>query len=177
MKAYKLTTAHLQERCNWLNHPDVYRYMNMQHPISLEETVRWHERAGSNASRVDLAFEDSGAIVSMTGLTGIDTGNGLAEFYIMTNPAQQGRGYGRKATVFTINFAFTQFNIHKVFLYTNDSNTRANSLYEKLGFTHEGTLRKHKFKDGALIDRRIYGLLKEEWAMQQGALSHVDLEF
>lgn len=177
MKATKLDPTHLQERCRWLNHPAVYRYMNMRHPVSLAETVRWHERAGANNSRSDLAFTDDGAVVCMTGLTSIDTDNALAEFYIMTNPDLQGRGYGTRATAFTLNYAFSQFNIQKVFLYTNAANERANGMYLKLGFVLEGQLRKHKFKDGAFIDRHIYGLLKEDWQQQPGYRTHIDLEF
>lgn len=177
MKACKLDSTHLQERCRWLNHPAVYRYLNMQHPISLEETVRWHERARGNSSRVDLTFTEGDAIASMTGLTSIDTHNGLVEFYIMTNPDLQGRGYGKKATAFTLNYAFSQFNIQKVFLYTNASNERANGMYLKLGFVLEGQLRRHKFKDGTFIDRHIYGLLKEDWQRQPDYRTDIDLEF
>ena len=151
--------------------------MNMQFPITFDETKKWHERALYNSSRFDFAFEVENNIVSMTGLTNIDTGNGLCEFYIMVNPELQSRGYGKKTTEFTINYAFNKYNIHKVYLYTNNFNERANKLYEKLGFQLEGVMRKHKFKNGELIDRCIYGLLKEEWKNQNYYNSEIKLEF
>lgn len=177
MRASKLENKHLEERCAWLNHPSVYLHMNMQYPITLAETVKWHERVLVNNNRMDFAFEEEGRVVAMTGLTGIDTANGLAEFYIMVSPQEQGKGYGLKSTIFTINYAFIIYNIHKIYLYTNTFNERANSLYLKLGFKLEGTLRQHKFKDGKLIDRCIYGLLKSEWNEQEYAKSKIDLEF
>lgn len=177
MKATKLATNHLQERCNWLNHPGVYMHMNMQYPITLEETKKWHERALFNSSRVDFVFEEKDEIVAMTGLTNIDTSNGLVEFYIMVNPNEQGKGYGKKSTEFTLNYAFINYNIHKVYLYTNNFNERANNLYEKLGFKLEGVLRKHKFKNGELIDRCVYGLLKEDWLKQNYYNKKIKLEF
>lgn len=176
MKVSKLNQNHLEERCNWLNHPDVYQHMNMQYPITLIETEKWFDRAVINNLRIDLVFEENKSIIAMTGLTNIDTNNGLAEFYIMVNPNFQGNGYGSKSTIFTINYAFNNYNIHKIYLYTNEFNERANKLYEKLGFQLEGIMRKHKFKNGKLIDRCIYGLLKEDWTTQNYYQSDINLD-
>lgn len=177
MKVSKLSVDQLTIRVDWLNDFDVYSHMNMQYPITLEETKKWHERALTNSSRMDFCFYDKDVVVAMTGLTNIDTVNGLVEFYIMVNPKHQGKGYGKKATEFTLNYAFVNYNIHKVYLYTNNFNQRANNLYEKLGFSLEGQLRKHKFKNGELIDRCIYGLLKEEWEMQGYYTREIRLDF
>ena len=177
MKVRKIADCHLEERCRWLNNPAVYQHMNMLYPITIEETRKWHERIVTNNTRIDLVFEDKDRIVAMTGLTGLDLANGLVEFYIMVNPDLQGKGYGLKATKFTLNYAFLNYNIHKIYLYTNSFNERANNLYLKLGFQLEGTLRKHKFKNGKMIDRCIYGLLVEDWSRTDYANKELNLEF
>ena len=43
-------------------------------------------------------------------------------------------------------------------------NERAIKLYEKLGFTREGTLREFIFRDGNRYDMYLYGLLRHEWS-------------
>lgn len=177
MKISKFDFVHIQERYRWLNHPDIYSYMNMQYPITLLETEKWFERIVGNPNRMDLVFEEGDAIVAMTGLTNIDYANGLVELYVMVNPSMQGKGYGVAATQFTINYAFTNYNVNKIYLYTNSFNERANGLYLKLGFELEGKLRKHKFKKGQLIDRYIYGLLKEDWEKQAYCSKEIILEF
>jgi diamine N-acetyltransferase len=177
MKIEKISEEHLKARCEWLNSPEIYMHMNIQYPITLEETKKWFERTISNDSRIDLVFKDNEEIVSMTGLTNLDLTNGLVEFYIMVNPKFQKKGYGKKSTIFTINWAFCNYNIHKIYLYTNGHNKRANSLYENLGFELEGTLRKHKFKNGQLIDRNIYGLLKEDWVKNSNYNDYILLNF
>lgn len=176
MKIGKLSKKHLVERCNWLNHPNVYQHMNMQYPITLEETEKWHERALFNQSRFDFVFEDETDLLAMTGLTNVDTVNGIVEFYIMVNPHLQGKGIGKLATQFTINYAFLNYNVHKIYLYTNNFNERANKLYEGLGFKLEGNLRKHKFKNGCFIDRCIYGLLKEDWQNVPYSTTEISLD-
>lgn len=163
MKVEKISEEHIETRYHWLNNPEVYKHMNMLYPITLNETKKWFERTVENNTRIDLVFKEGEEIVAMSGLTNLDLANGLVEFYIMVNPDLQRRGYGKKATIYTLNWAFCNYHIHKVYLYTNSFNVNANKLYEKLGFELEGILRKHKFKNGKLIDRHIYGLLKEDW--------------
>lgn len=177
MRVEKLSKDHLRTRYEWLNHPDIFQHMNMQYPISLAETDAWYNRIYSNNNRIDLVFSNEKDIVAMTGLTSINTIDGLAEFYIMVSPDYQSKGIGLKTTIYTLNYAFHNFNIHKIYLYTNNFNERANSLYEKLGFSLEGILKKHKFKNGHHIDRCIYGLLKEDWKDSEYFLNNVLLEF
>ncbi len=177
MRIQKLSKDHLQTRYEWLNHPKIFQHMNMQYPISLLETEDWYNRIYNNTSRIDLVFFEKNDIVAMTGLTSINTVDGLAEFYIMVSPDHQSKGIGSNSTIYTINYAFHNFNIHKIYLYTNNFNEKANSLYEKLGFSIEGVLKKHKFKNGQYIDRCIYGLLKDDWKNSEYFLKDVLLEF
>ncbi|NGM73065.1 GNAT family N-acetyltransferase [Sphingobacterium sp. SGL-16] len=167
MKVAKLDYEHLSERYIWLNHPDVFKHMNISYPITMTDINSWYNRVVNNTNRIDLVFIENDEIVSMTGLTNIDLENGLIEFYIMVNPFHQGKGFGLKSTEYTINYCFANYNIRKIYLYTNSLNNRANNLYLKLGFKHEGTLRKHKFKNGEYLDRNIFGLLKEDWKNQK----------
>lgn len=176
MKIQKLSKKHLSTRYTWLNHPKIFQHMNMQYPITLEETESWYSRAILNTKRVDLAFIEDDKVVAMTGLTDINTVDSIAEFYIMVEPNCQSKGYGKQTTIFTINYAFLNFNLRKIYLYTNSFNERANNLYEKLGFVLEGKLRNHKFKNGEYIDRCIYGLLKEDWQISSNFNNDAILE-
>lgn len=173
----KINVDDILERVKWLNHPDVYQYMNMQYPITVQETKNWYERIVSNNTRIDLVFRNSTECIAMTGLTSLDLQNQLVEFYIMVNPEIQGKGYGKMCTEFTINWAFVNYNINKVYLYTNEFNERANKLYLGLGFELEGTLRSHKFKGGKLIDRCVYGLLREDWEKEKYCNKDIRLVF
>ncbi|WP_158650695.1 GNAT family N-acetyltransferase [Acinetobacter indicus] len=177
MQVQKINEQHLETRFRWLNHPKIFSHMNMKFPISLIEVKDWYSRIYKNNDRIDLVFLDQDQVVAMTGLTSVNTIDGLAEFYIMVSPEYQSKGFGQKATTYTINYAFLNFNIHKIYLYTNNFNERANRLYGKLGFSLEGVLKKHKFKNGQHIDRCIYGLLKENWIASGNDLKDLVLEF
>ena len=173
----KISSEDIEERVKWLNHPDVYQHMNMQYPITQAETKNWFERILTNNSRIDFVFKSEEKTIAMTGLTSLDFQNQLVEFYIMVNPDCQGQGYGKRCTEYTINWAFINQNINKIYLYTNEFNERANKLYLGLGFQLEGTLRSHKFKNGKLIDRCIYGLLRTDWEKESYNSKDIRLEF
>lgn len=159
----KIDKTHLEERTRWFNHPLVYKYMNLSPSLKLEDTISWFERNSSKDNRVDLVFYEGEDLVSMTGLTNVDKDNGLAEFYIVVNPDLQRNGFGKQSVELTLNYGFQKLPIHKIYLFTNDYNKRANNLYLKSGFKLEGKLRRHMKREGELIDRYVFGILKEEW--------------
>lgn len=177
MKVQKINEQHLKDRFEWLNNPKIFNHMNMKFPISFDEVKDWYNRIYDKNDRIDLVFLEDNKIIAMTGITAINTVDGIAEFYIMVSPDYQSKGYGENSTIYTINHGFLNFNIHKIYLYTNNFNEKANSLYEKLGFSLEGILRKHKFKDGNHIDRCIYGLLKDDWKNSVNYSKDILLEF
>lgn len=177
MRAYRFSSEHVETRSKWLNTAQIYSFLNIQYPNTIDQTREWYERIRNNSSRIDFVFSDDESHLSMTGLTNIDLNNGLAEFYIMVNPERLGNGYGKKTTEWTLNYAFINYNINKVYLYTNDFNDIANAMYHKLGFSLEGQLRKHKYRDGKFIDRYVYGLLKEEWESTYYYVNQPNLEF
>lgn len=163
MKVVKFDEVFIELRVNWINNPNINEELYIQSPITITETKNWFQRNVDKSNRIDLVFIDGLDVVAMTGLTDINTNYGLCEFYIMVNPNLQSKGYGFKSTVYTVNHAFLNYNINKVFLYSNANNEKANKLYEKVGFKLEGTLKEHRFKNGKFVDRNIFGLTKSDW--------------
>ena len=53
-------------------------------------------------------------------------------------------------------------NLQRVSLYVLDTNHRARSVYETVGFVHEGTLRRARFRHGRYVDLHVMGLLADE---------------
>ncbi len=176
MKAHKLSENHLQTRWEWINSPAIYATMNFGPSISLEQTGEWFRRAAANPERIDFAFTDGPDIVAMSGLTGLDRENSMVEYYVMVGPGFQGKGYGNQATRWSLNYAFSKLGVNKVYLYTNAFNERANKLYENLGFVLEARMRQHKLREGKLIDRCMYGMLREDWVKQPYCNEPNDLE-
>jgi RimJ/RimL family protein N-acetyltransferase len=79
---------------------------------------------------------------------------------------QRGQGYGYEAMSLLLDFAFRELNLHRVQLTVFSYNSAAIGLYEKLGFTREGTYREFLERDGQRHDMLLYGILRREWAVR-----------
>lgn len=178
IKAKYLTESDLRIRVNWINNPKINVSMFFEIPASLEKTIHWFSTNVGNNKRVDFSFFDENEeLVAMGGFTGIDYINSHAEFYVMVNPELQGKGYGKKVSKWMYNYFFLKYDLNKIFLYTNDSNLRAFKIYEDCNFKLEGVLREHKFKNNQFQNRRLYGLLKEEWLKTDWKVNEINYSF
>lgn len=158
----RITEQDLPLRVMWMNNPQIYLSMNFVPPISLDNTITWHRSHLNSTTRIDVVLEDNGQIVAFGGLTNIEYGTRKAEFYVFVNPDKHGKGYGTKATFLICRYAFEILQLHKVYLYTNSSNTAAQKTYSKVGFQLEGVHRHEKINKGSYEDRLYYGILSSE---------------
>jgi RimJ/RimL family protein N-acetyltransferase len=84
---------------------------------------------------------------------------------------------GTIVTKWSCNYLFKDELINKIYLYTNDDNAGAYSLYERCGFILEGTLREHKSQNGVFVNRRLYGLLRSDWMKLTWRKDNVSMNF
>jgi RimJ/RimL family protein N-acetyltransferase len=83
------------------------------------------------------------------------------------DPANRRQGYGRAAMQLVTRYAFHELNLRRLCLTVFSYNTPAITLYESLGWVHEGTYREHLVRDGQVYDMLLYGLLAREWETTQ----------
>jgi RimJ/RimL family protein N-acetyltransferase len=75
----------------------------------------------------------------------------------------RGKGYAGEAIMLVVRYYFEELRYQKVTVGVADFNAPSIRLHEKLGFTHEGTLRRMRFTRGSYFDIHLYGLTREEW--------------
>lgn len=156
----------ISTRVEWINNPLINNTMFFELPATIDNTKKWFQNNIDNKNRVDFSFFDSEDVcIAMGGFTSISKEHSNAEFYVMVNPLLQGKGIGKKVSEWMYNYAFSVLNLNKIYLYTNDDNIAAYSIYEKYSFQLEGILRMHKYKNGKFQNRRFYGLLRSEWEL------------
>ncbi|KAG1797743.1 acyl-CoA N-acyltransferase [Suillus plorans] len=73
-----------------------------------------------------------------------------------------GKGYGTEAARFTVNHAFKQFGLQRIFLDITEGNARARTVYTKLGFKEEVRKRRGNWIDGHWEDIIAMGALDDE---------------
>ncbi|MBQ9926570.1 MAG: GNAT family N-acetyltransferase [Lachnospiraceae bacterium] len=96
-------------------------------------------------------------------LKNIDRINQSAEFAIALREKARGKGIGVKASERLLDIGFGEMGLHRIYLTVFADNEAAIRLYEKIGFTMEGELREHIYRDGEYVSWRIYGILDNEY--------------
>jgi L-phenylalanine/L-methionine N-acetyltransferase len=72
----------------------------------------------------------------------------------------QGKGVGTALMAAAVDLADNWLNLTRLELEVYADNEAAIHLYERFGFTYEGTLRQHAFRDGKYIDSNVMGRLR-----------------
>ncbi|OQO03028.1 hypothetical protein B0A48_11312 [Cryoendolithus antarcticus] len=75
----------------------------------------------------------------------------------------RGKGYGREAITFMLEYGFMELNVHRIELIVYSFNKSAAGLYRSIGFVDEGVARKTYFKSGVWHDTINMAILEEEW--------------
>ncbi len=75
-----------------------------------------------------------------------------------------GKGYATEAAQAALRYAFEIIQVVRVDLQCRVDNQASQRVAERCGFQLEGRQRlRHRKKNGELVDRLWYGLLREEW--------------
>jgi RimJ/RimL family protein N-acetyltransferase len=157
----------------WINDRRTSRFLKMRSPLSMPLEERFFERMldGQGHDRwffVICRLEDDRPVGTLS-LEGVDLVNGNAGLGILVgDPADTGRGYGSDAMAALLDFGFGSLRLERIWLDVYEFNDRARGVYERLGFVHEGTLRRALFRDGRFWDIERMAILRDEWQSPLG---------
>lgn len=110
--------------------------------------------------------EDGKEYLGTISLKDIDITNRTAEYAICLRKCAMGKGIAYEATGKVLEYAFSQINLHRVFLNVLSNNERGIRLYERCGFRFEGEWKEHLYIKGRYCSLKWYGMQKEEWIQQ-----------
>jgi ribosomal-protein-serine acetyltransferase len=108
---------------------------------------------------------DGGAYVGEIYLANPDWAVPSVELGYFVVAGQLRRGYAVEAGQTVVRWAFEALAVQRVELYCASDNVASARVAETIGFQLEGRQRqRHRKRDGMLVDRLWYGLLRSEWS-------------
>ena len=114
--------------------------------------------------RFELAIVDEDdAFAGMVLLHSLDERHRHCEVGFWLVPAARGNGVATRAVRLVVSWAFEELDLLRVEMTTTPDNAGVFALAERLGFTHEGVLRKRNVERGQRVDVVWFGVLREEW--------------
>lgn len=76
-----------------------------------------------------------------------------------------GTGANRETKALIAHLAFAQLGLDRLGAYADVENVRSQKALERVGFAHEGVLRRFHRHGATAHDVHVYSLLREEWAV------------
>lgn len=167
----KFEEKDISNKVKWINDDRNNKYLHYDLPLEYDKTLVWFKRNKDRTDRYDAVIEVDEKPVGLIGLLGIDEKNSKAEYYIsMGEHEYQGKGVATKASKQLLAYAFYVLKLNRIYLYTESENTKAQKLFERVGFKKEGLLVDDLFSKGRYVDRYAYGITREnfEQPLSQG---------
>jgi len=125
----------------------------------------WLATRGEHYDRADWAVvrAEDGAFLGEAVLNQVDLYNESANYRVwLAGPQVFGQGYGTETTQLVVDYALGTCGLHRVSLGVYDFNPRAQRVYEKCGFSHEGRLRHALLWEGQWHDELLMTILSSD---------------
>jgi len=154
----------------WVNHPEIWHYMDYETPASLEDVLEDIERSRSQGFPFTIVVDDRP--IGRIGLNQLRRRDRICSMYMFIGePAFWGKGYAQDAVMALLDYAFDRWDLHQVELWTLGDNDRALGAYKRCGFAQEARLRDRSWKDGRWVDHVVMSVNREEFSrVRQGWL-------
>ncbi|MFA6617747.1 MAG: GNAT family protein [Candidatus Neomarinimicrobiota bacterium] len=148
------------------NDPNVRDAMFMYFPLNEEDTKNKIDCMSKNENAINLMMVDkeSKKSIGHIALVRPDWVSRMMTFYIvLLDKSSWSKGFGTEATGLMLDYAFNMLNMNRIQLHVNAENEAAKTVYKKVGFKHEGTLRQAMYKNNKYYDFCLMGILREEY--------------
>ena len=127
------TTEDASTLCNWWNDGEVMAHAGFPNGIGTTEQAITDSLKNETDQNRRLILEIDGIPIGEMSYRAVD--EKVAEIGIkICDFSQQEKGFGTKFIEMLINFLFVEMGYTKIILDTNLKNTRAQHVYEKIGF-------------------------------------------
>lgn len=154
----------------WEVNPAVTKFFTISDGRTYEDIVREHfeREIDKTQKEFTICLKENDVAIGRIYISSINDhydSLDISRIYI-ANPETRGKGYGEEALRLALKWAFEEMNVERVTLDHFSDNVIANSLYKKVGFVSEGTMRHCGKKNGEYVDLCLMSMLKNEYLKQ-----------
>ncbi|MFA6524637.1 MAG: GNAT family protein [Patescibacteria group bacterium] len=144
-------------RVLWLNDHKVNKFTGDEawEETTLRKEKKWFEEYKKTDNKRFFTICDDTKPIGFMGLSKISKKSKNAELFIAIGDSEyRGKGIGKKAMQWIIDYGFNKLKLHKIYLNVYENNIPAVKLYKSLGFVVEG-----KIKDDVYFRKEYHNTL------------------
>ena len=160
-----LTLAVLEDYLAALAEPEIHRFTGARATFDRPKIEAWLATRGEHHDRADWAVvrAEDGVFLGEAVLNEVDLENESVNYRVwLAGPQVLGQGYGTEITQLVVDYALGTCGLHRVSLGVYDFNPRAQRVYERCGFSHEGRLRHALRWEGQWHDELLMAILSSD---------------
>ncbi|MFW9988753.1 MAG: GNAT family N-acetyltransferase [Candidatus Odinarchaeota archaeon] len=162
-----LNMEHINLYTKWMNDPQIRKYERNKFPQTVEDVKKSFEPKNQDVKE-ELFFEimhnNDKKPIGYIGFPHIHWFTRNANiFYLVGDTNYWGQNIATEAVKLTVNYGFSELNLHKITARIFSPNLASRKVVEKIGFKHEITLKKEVYFDGEYVDILEYSIFKEDW--------------
>ena len=138
------------------------------HPTQIEDTSQeqWERIFNNPEHRIFSIYSEDGEHIGEVHIAVEESlGDGQISILIGRKDLWD-HGYGTAGMKATLQAAFNDYGLYRVWADIPEYNTAALAMFTHLGFVHEGTLRKSRPHEGSRFDSVVMGMLAAEYTRQ-----------
>ncbi len=154
----------------WLNDPEISYHLKQYYCLNLDDETDWYEHQRKDPTQLNFAMtlSESAKHIGAIGLMQINQRFQQAELGILIGEKDcWGQGYGREAIQLLVDFAFSELNLHRIYLRVDVSHIAGIKCYTHCGFIQEGCLREATYHHGHFEDLFIMSILRSEYRSKE----------
>ena len=122
-----------------------------------------------------LVVNREGEVVGVTGLSEFSLRDRRAVVGTWHGRAAWGTGANRRSKALVLALAFRGLGLERVTAWCGTENGRSQTALEKLGFVHEGVLRRWHVHGGVGKDVIVYSMMREEWEASEFTAEPIEI--
>jgi RimJ/RimL family protein N-acetyltransferase len=153
----------LDKLAKWINDRDTVHHNTYYRPVSSFQQDKWFESVMNSDTTHLFAIRknEDNKLIGTCQICEINFIDRNAELRIrIGEESERGKSYGTQASELLIDFAFSDLNLNRIYLFVFADNEPAIKSYEKLKFIKEGTLKKHAYINGKYVDVIVMGIIR-----------------
>jgi ribosomal-protein-alanine N-acetyltransferase len=113
----------------------------------------------------------SGRYIGGVGLRPVDNDPHVIDIGYALAVDSHGKGYAAEAVGALVDEAFSARGVERIFGKVFVDNDGSRRVMEKLGFVHEGTLRRCVFKRGVWLDQWLTAITRPDWERRKAGFA------
>jgi RimJ/RimL family protein N-acetyltransferase len=156
----------------WLNDPDVRRYLAVSMPISQATEEQWFENmlkqpGEEHSLAIEIKDGEGWRLIGNCGFFDLNWRVRSAEVGLFIGDKScWNKGYGTEVMLRLLRHGFETLNLNRIYLRVDSENLGGIRAYQKAGFVQEACLREADFRDGKYRDDLIMSVLRSEWNLK-----------